>query len=101
MQLGEGSISKCILGRAGSSSYSMSSERASEAEEVQRMGILLPRGGHGRKWTVESTSVLEENMVRSAGVRKVQLASGRAWQEVQSISLGRNLPGGPGVECPT
>ena len=33
------------------------------------MGILLPRGGHGRKWTVESTSVLEENMVRSAGVK--------------------------------
>lgn len=33
------------------------------------MGILLPKGGHGRKWTVESASVLEENMVRSAGVK--------------------------------
>ena len=33
------------------------------------MGILLPRGGRGRKWMVESASVLEENMVRSAGVK--------------------------------
>lgn len=33
------------------------------------MGILLPRGGRGRKWTVESASVLEESMVRNAGVK--------------------------------